>query len=136
MPIDLPEVTVADIPKFYAGELEDFSEEFLANKLGEVVDTIKDRFGTQVAQRLASGRLTDRLYRAVVVRIASRVFANAEGFEKENGGQYGYELNPAVASGTIWFTDDDYRDLAGVDRRKSNVIGTAGVGRHRPGRTW
>lgn len=135
MATTLPEVTHADVPKFYAGDIDDLTTDFVDGKLGEVVDQITDRWGTLVKKRLASGRLTDRLYRATVVRIAGRVFANTDGFKKETGGQYGYEVNAAVASGTIWFTDDDIRDLTGTHPKQSNVIGTAKIGRHEPGRT-
>ena len=47
-----------------------------------------------------------------------------------------FMLNAAVASGTLWFTDDDVEDLTGVnpnEKKKSGPIGTATIGRHRPG---
>lgn len=135
MATTLPEVTAEAVPKYWDGDIDDFRPEFVNGKLGEVVDMIAGRYGTVVSQRLASGALTQRLYEATVVRIAARVFANTDGFRKENGGQYGYEFNPAAASGTVWLTDDDKRDLTGIDPKQSNVIGTATIGRHEPGRT-
>lgn len=132
MATNLPEVTATDVPAHYHGDVEDFSADFLNGKLGEVVDQIHSRWGTLVAARLESGRLTERLFKSVVVRVASRVFSNPEGFRKENGGQYGYELNPAVASGTLWFTDDDQYDLTGIHPKRSPVLGTATIGRHVP----
>lgn len=132
---DLPEVGRAEIPNFYAEDVDDFTPEYLDNKLGEVVDKIRSRWGSLVAQRLATGALTERLYKGTVVRVAGRVFSNTEGYRRENAGQAGYELNPAVASGTIWFTDDDVEDLTGIRPKQSNVFGTATIGRHHPGRT-
>ncbi|KJL39912.1 hypothetical protein [Microbacterium trichothecenolyticum] len=135
MATTLPEVSADEIPKYWAGDIDDFDVAYLQGKLGEVVDMIADRYGSLVAARLASGRLTERLYTATVIRIAARVWSNVDGFRRENAGQYGYEVNAAVASGTIWFTDDDVRDLTGVHPKQSNVIGTATIGRHEPGRT-
>lgn len=129
----LPDVSSDEISKHYSGDVSDFDSTFLNGKLGEVVDQINVRWGSTVASRLASGALPRRLYNAVVVRVASRVFSNEDGFKKENEGQYGYENNPLVASGYLWFTDIDEFDLTGVDRKKSNVIGTATIGRHTPG---
>ncbi|ALJ22046.1 hypothetical protein [Microbacterium sp. No. 7] len=130
----LPDVPVEMIPHYYYGDLEDFTNEYLEGKLGEVVDKITTRFGSLVKARLDNGSLPDRLYEATVVRIAARVFANPEGYRKENEGGYGYELNPAVASGTIWFTDEDIHDLTGIDPKGGGgIVGTATIGRHRPG---
>lgn len=138
--MSLPDVGVDDIPKHYSGDLEDFTPDFLAGKLGEAVDMIHSRYGNIVERRLESGELTTRLYTGIVVRIASRVFANPEGFRKENEGGYGYEINAAVGSGTLWFTDDDILDLTGThpkaDKRPGFKIGTASIGLHRPGGRW
>ena len=129
----LPPVAVDAIPTYYPGDLEDFTEEFLQGKLNETVGKITNRFGVQVTARLASGALTTDLYEAVVVRVASRVFANPDGYRQENEGGYGYEINPAVGSGTLWFTDDDIIDLTGISPKSAGVIGTATIGRHRTG---
>lgn len=137
--MSLPDVKAEKIPNYYSGDTDEFTDEFLQGKLDEVVDKIADRYGTAVAARLASGRLTERLYEATVVRIASRVFENPEGFKKENEGGYGYEVNAAVGSGTLWFTDDDVLDLTGVHpdpKKRPAAIGTISVGLHRPGRAW
>jgi hypothetical protein len=138
MPDALPEVTADRIPHYYAGDIEDLTSEFLNGKLGEVVDMIAGRHGTRVRARLASGELTQRLYEAVVVRVASRVFGNTDGFSEENAGQYGYKVNPAAASGTLWLTDDDTEDLTGIKpvKKQNSVIGTASIGHHSPGRRW
>lgn len=138
--MSLPEVTAGDIPSHYSGDLEDFTEEFLTGKLGEAADMIQSRYGDIVARRLESGRLTERLFKGIVVRVASRVFANPEGYRKENEGGYGYEINAAVGSGTLWLTDDDILDLTGThpnpQKRTDFKIGTASLGVHRPGGRW
>ncbi|MCJ1709231.1 hypothetical protein [Microbacterium sp. VKM Ac-2923] len=137
MATTLPDVSIDEIPKHYAGEIDDLTPAFLEGKLGEVVDMIADRHGTAVAARLESGRLTLRRYNAIVVRVASRVFGNIDGFTEEGGAQVSYKFNPHAASGTIWLSDDDVHDLTGSNPnpKKSTVIGTATIGRHHPGRT-
>ena len=130
----LPDVHVTEIKKHYSGDIDDFEQPFLEGKLGEVVDQINVRWGTLVESRLNSGALPTRLYNAVVVRVAARVFENPEGYRKENEGGYGYEINPAVGSGTLWFTDTDIEDLTGQNpKRPAGRIGTATIGRHRTG---
>jgi hypothetical protein len=135
MSTTLPDVTNDDVPNHWDGDLEDFTPEYINGKLREVVGIIRSRYGAAVRRRLANGDIDDFLFKAIVVRVASRVWANTDGFKRENAGQYGYEVNAAVASGTIWFTDDDEFDLTGVHPKKSNVIGTATIGRHHPRRT-
>lgn len=137
MSTTLPEVTHTDIPKFWHGDTSEFTTEYLDGKLGEVVDKITNRWGSLVRSRLDSGRLTDRLYRATVIRVASRVWSNPDGFKSETEGGYNYELSAAVASGTIWFTDEDVTDLTGEDpKTKGERVGTITVTRHRPAGRW
>lgn len=127
----LPDVDKALIPTHYAGDTSEFTPEYLQGKLDEVVDQIKVRWGTIVESRLASGALPLRLYQAVVVRAASRVWDNTDGYKEEHEGQYGFKRDAMVASGYLWFTDIDVLDLTGVDpKAKGGLIGTATIGRH------
>ncbi|WP_100813017.1 hypothetical protein [Microbacterium lacus] len=133
----LPDVAANTAPAHYAGDLEalGLTTPFVTGKLNEVVDLISVRWGSIVEERLRTGKLPTRLYKAVVWRVASRVFENVEGLKKETEGAYGYERSAAVASGTLWFTEDDERDLTGtVQLKKSGGrIGTATLHPHRPG---
>lgn len=130
----LPDVKVEQIDRYYSGDVSEFKPEFLQGKLDEVVDQINVRWGSIVEARLASGALPKRLYEAVVVRAAGRVFGNEDGFKKENEGQYGYEVSPLVASGYLWFTDIDEKDLTGrIAPKKGGMVGTVTIGRHTPG---
>lgn len=130
----LPDVETTEIPNYYSGDTSEFTDEFLQGKLNEAVDQINVRWGSLVAARLASGALPLRLYKAVVVRVASRVFGNEDGFKKENEGQYGYEVSALVASGYLWFSDIDEKDLTGAvaPKKGGGPIGTATIGRHSP----
>lgn len=132
---NLPDVDRDQIPNYYSGDIGEFTPEFLQGKLNEVVDQINVRWGTVVAARLASGELPTRLYDAVVVRVAGRVFGNDEGFQEEHEGQYGYKQSALVASGYLWFTDIDEKDLTGVvaPKKAGGPIGTVTIGRHTSG---
>lgn len=56
---------------------------------------------------LASGQVQREDVLDVVVAAVDRVLANPEGFRSESEGTYSYQVNPVVASGYIWFTDED-----------------------------
>jgi hypothetical protein len=129
----LPDVPTSKIPNHYPGDTSEFTQDFLAGKLNEVVDQINVRWGSLVEQRLASGQLPPRLYDAVVVRVAARVWANEDGYKSEHEGQYGFEISPLVGSGYLWFTDIDEKDLTGTNAPKaSGPVGTVTIGRHTP----
>lgn len=126
----LPEVTAEAVPKYSTADISEYTDEYIDGKLGEVVDQIKSRWGSVVQSRLSSGVLTERLYQAVVVRVASRVFMNEDGLKEEHEGQYGYQVNALAASGYLWFTDIDERDLTGrVAPKRNGRAGTAAVRR-------
>jgi hypothetical protein len=128
----LPDVSATLIPTHYSGDVSEFGDAFLQGKLNEVVDQINVRWGTIVESRLASGALPLRLYQAVVVRAAARVFSNEDGYKEEHEGQYGFQVDPLVASGYLWFTDIDEKDLTGTvgPKKHNGPIGTVTIGRH------
>lgn len=123
----LPDVPTSVVPKHFEGDLDSFTDEFVQARLDEVVDKIEARWGATVQARLASGKLKKRTYEAVVVRVAARLFRNPDGFDMEQEGQYQYKLRATVASGTLWFTDDDQRDLTGIDPRAATFPRTVGL---------
>lgn len=123
----LPDVPITVISKHYEGNLSDFTDDFVQARLDEVVDKIESRWGAAVQRRLSSGALKTRTYQAIVVRVAARLFRNPEGYESESEGQYDYRLRATVASGTLWFTDDDETDLTGVRPGATRIPGTVGL---------
>jgi len=123
----LPDVPITVIPKHYEGDLTDFTDDFVQARLDEVVDKIESRWGATVQRRLDSGALKTRTYQAIVVRVAARLFRNPEGYESESEGQYDYRLRATVASGTLWFTDDDEADLTGIKPGTTRIPGTVGL---------
>ncbi|MDY0829131.1 Gp19/Gp15/Gp42 family protein [Microbacterium sp. BG28] len=129
----LPDVGADVLPKHYEGDLSSFSPDFVQGRLDEVVDKIESRYGPIVEARLASNKLKARLYEAIVCRLATRVYRNPEGYRSETEGSYQYNLSAAVASGTLWFTDEDITDLTGVSPKGTPTVGTVTVGQHRIG---
>ena len=129
----LPDVLALALTNHYEGDLSGYTSTYLQGRLNEVVDKIQSRWGSIVQARLDSGTLPQRLYEAVVCRVAARVLRNPEGYRSEQEGSYNYHLNPAVASGTLWFTDDDEADLTGSHPRGPGIVGTFTIGRHQPG---
>lgn len=130
----LPDVDRTVLSKHYEGDLSSLTNEYVQGRLDEVVDKIETRWGALVQARLDTGKLKLRLYEAIVCRLATRVYRNPEGYKSETEGTYQYDLSAAVASGTLWFTDDDTYDLTGIDPKGTgNAVGTIGIGRYRPG---
>lgn len=129
----LPDVVVTDIADHYHDDVSDYTDAYLLSKLNAVIDGIITRgWESLVSQRIASGTLPLRHYKAIVVRIAARVFANPEGFKKENEGQYGYERGYQNSTGEIMFSPDDIRELTGITRRGSQMPGVIRLTRGQP----
>lgn len=124
----LPDVSVAQFGVNYEGDVAQFDEAFLENKLGVVVDKITNRWGVLVQSRLDSGALTERLYAAIVAEAVLRLVRNPDGYRTEQEGTYSYTLSAAVAAGYLYFTAENVQDLTGIDPKGSNVFGTARIG--------
>lgn len=130
----LPDVAASELASHYEGDLSDLSTMFVQGRLNEAVDKIESRYGSLVQARLDSGALKPRLYVAIVCRLATRVYRNPEGFRSETEGGYQYNLSAAVASGTLWFTDEDVYDLTGINPKGTPRIGTMTTSMH--GQAW
>lgn len=107
-------------------DLADFKPAYLENLLRQAVDRITTRWGARVSARLASGALSEELFKDVVSRSVMRVLRNPAGFTSEQEGNYQYSTRAQVASGYLWFTDDDVIDLLGVV--SNTMIGTHRIG--------
>ena len=83
--------------------------------LGDVEDFLAGEF-PDLDERLADGRLTDSRLRRVVVRIASRVLRNPDGYRQVSSGTgpfTGSATYAGPAPGEIYVTDEDRKDLVG-----------------------
>lgn len=128
MAVTLPEVTFQDVIAHYEGDGDELgSEAFITTKANQAVARLAARYGSRVKARLDSGILTSDLYKGTVAEAVLRIVRNPEGFRMEQQGNYQYQLNSAVASGYLWFTQDNMIDLIGQDFAP---IGTASIGVH------
>lgn len=128
MAVTLPEITVEDIAGRADFALDEWEAVYIENLIQEGIDRIASRWGQVVASRLQSGALTTHMYKGVVARAVLRVLRNPEGFTQEQEGNYSYGKRAMVASGYLWFSEDDITDLLGVNRRA--MPGTVRVGIH------
>ncbi|WP_243063190.1 Gp19/Gp15/Gp42 family protein [Humibacter sp. RRB41] len=110
---DIPEVSAGDVAARYEGDLDAFSCTYVSTQVQDAVDYALSRWRAEITSRLASGDLTINLYKRVIADAVLRVIRNPQGFSNENDGGYGYGLRAQVASGNLWFTDDDVETLAG-----------------------
>lgn len=124
----LPTMTVEELKDRSEIALDNFKEKYLENLIRQGIDRINTRWGARVAARLRSGVLPVELYKDVVARSVMRVVRNPEGYTSEQEGNYQYSLRAQVASGYLWFTDDDVIDLLGVTG--GQVLGTKRVDLH------
>jgi hypothetical protein len=113
--------------RYLEGDLADrYDQSKVETQIQDAVDYASGRWGDRIRARLASGRLTENLYKRVIADAVLRVTRNPEGFSNESDGSYAYGLRAQVASGNLWFTDDDIETLAGVQGK--TFPGTIGVG--------
>ena len=83
--------------------------------LGDVEDFLAGEF-PDLDERLADGRLTDSRLRRVVVRIASRVLRNPDGYRQVTSGTGPFTGSATYGGdhpGEIYVTDEDRKDLIG-----------------------
>jgi hypothetical protein len=64
--------------------------------------------------------LRGRALEQVIKRVVRRVLRNPEGYKAETDGDYSYQLDPRVASGSIWVTDEDW-GLLGLGSRIRSI---------------
>lgn len=98
------------------------SMQWLADQIEEAELVIEARIGDLATWVAADPTgLRARTLRRVVIRVVRRVLRNPEGYKAEADGDYSYQLDPRVASGSTWVTDDDWA-LLGVGARRVGTI--------------
>lgn len=110
-------VTVADLASRFEGDLSQFTQQYLESKIGAAVRRADSRWRARIDARLASGDLDPEAYRDVICDAVARIIRNPEGFQTEADGGYSYGRRPTVASGDLWFTQDDVATLTGGEGR-------------------
>lgn len=114
---DIPPVSIDDVKNRYEGDITAFDTAYVTTQIADAVDHALSRWRAEITSRLASGDLTPNLYKRVISNAVLRVIRNPQGFSNENDGGYGYGLRATVASGDMWFTDDDIESIAGPQNK-------------------
>lgn len=124
----LPTMTLEELAERSEMKLDAFENKYVENLIRQTIDRINTRWGARVQARIANGVLSTELFKDVVARSVMRVLRNPSGLTSEQEGNYQYSQRVQVASGHLWFTDDDVIDLIGFSGNQ--VIGTHSVGLH------
>lgn len=120
-------VTPDDVASRYLeGDLlSEFTSEQVQTQITDAVDWSDSRWLAAINARLASGKISANLYKRTIADAVLRVMRNPGGLASENEGGYGYSTRATVASGNLWFTDDDITTLTGI--AVDNLPYTVGV---------
>lgn len=112
------QVSAQDVANRYEGDLlNQFTAAYIEQQIEDAVDYADARWSVKMNARLASGVLTQNLYKRIIADAVLRVIRNPGGLASENDGSYGYATRAAVASGNLWFTDADQEILTGAAGR-------------------
>lgn len=129
MAVVLPTVPYKWVCDAYEGDSDELGREaYVESKIRHTTGKLVTRYGARIAARIASGALSEELYKDTVAEAVLRVVRNPEGFTTEQQGNYSYGLRASVASGYLMFTAENMLDLLGAP---SPVIGTYTIGDHR-----
>lgn len=129
MAVTLPAVSYESVVAHYEGDPAQLgSRDFVETQTKKAVGRLAARYGTRILNRLNSGVLSTELYEGTIAEAVLRILRNPDGFRMEQQGNYQYQLSSAVASGYLWFTQDNIDDLAGSG---FSPIGTASIALHK-----
>ncbi|WP_413600846.1 Gp19/Gp15/Gp42 family protein [Curtobacterium sp. Curtsp57] len=115
-----------DVANRYEGDLGRFEKPFVETQIADAVDYADARWGPFITQRLLSGVLTSGLYKRIIADAVLRVLRNPQGLASEGDGGYTYSTRATVASGNLWFTNDDVEILSGLFSQQT-MAGTVAV---------
>ena len=115
----------------------EFDTSILSSYEGVLLEAKKDWYQSQIDKAvrmllaklpslqewISSGELDKDLVADKVGDAVLRVIRNPEGLSNESGGGYSYGLANRVASGDLWFGDNDLADLTPVKFKDSTGLG-------------
>jgi hypothetical protein len=116
-----------DVANRFDGDMSQFRDVYVTTQIGDAVDYADAMWGDFIESRLTSGALPASVYKRVISDAVLRVMRNPDGYASENEGGYGYATRATVASGNLWFTDQDVSVLTG-NLGGSLSVGTVAVG--------
>jgi hypothetical protein len=109
---------VEDIQAGYEKTITDAQKPLVEERITEAEVVLGNRLGDLVAWANTDQRA--EALRIVVRRMVLRVLRNPDGFTAETEGNYSYQKDSRVASGTIWVTDEDWA-LLGLPAKRRRV---------------
>lgn len=107
------QVSADDVQARFEGDLGAFDPKLVTTMIQDAVDYADRRWGLVIEQQLANGNLTANLYKRTIAIAVLRVLRNPQGYASEGDAGYSYSLRAQVASGSLWFTDDEIETLTG-----------------------
>jgi hypothetical protein len=106
-------ITSEDVADRFDGELSQFRPKYVDTQIADAVAYADAMWSGYIEARLASKALPANVYKRVISDAVLRVMRNPDGYASENEGGYGYATRATVASGNLWFTDQDVAVLTG-----------------------
>jgi hypothetical protein len=108
-------VEVSDVAARYEGDLEsEFRSDYISTQITDAVALADAHWGDAINSRLSSGALPATVYKRIIANAVLRVLRNPEGYTSENEGGYGNSRRVVVASGDLWFTEEEAAQLSGI----------------------
>lgn len=107
-------ITLQDVRDAYEGSIPLDRENWVQNRIDAAVRELLAVI-PKIPARIADQSLDADFVKDKVVDAVLRIVRGPEGFLQENEGEYGYQRNPRVASGDLWFPPEDLVQLGWID---------------------
>lgn len=102
----------SDIEQRLGRVLDESEQQIVETRLDDAEELIFFRI-PDLAQKIADGKIRERLVVMVEAEAVMRLIKNPEGFTSETDGNYTYQISARVASGRLTIEDDEWK-LLGV----------------------
>jgi hypothetical protein len=106
--------TPEDIEQRLGRELDESEATIVGSRLDDVEELIFLRI-PDLAQRIADGKIRQRLVVMVECEAVMRLIRNPEGYTQETDGNYSYTIDSSVASGRLMILPEEWAML-GINR--------------------
>lgn len=135
MPIIVPSdgyVTVQDVQDLYEKTLDADAQARVTVWLNYAEKRLRSKVANLDA-KVADGTIDADDVKLAIINAVLRIIRNPDGYQSEQGGDYGYSLRRDVASGSLFFTAEDLAPLGITGVRRAGTIGV-GIPAHRMSR--
>lgn len=114
------DITLDQVKASYEGTIPTQKNDWVNGKIDEAVRSLLS-YIPDLPSRVADGSVDADLVSDKVVAAVLRVVRNPTGYDEEQEGDYRYRLNKLVASGDIWYPDNDLTALGWVGPTKKST---------------